>query len=100
MKTTLRLFFILFINFVRLTAVHAQNIYQLVPIDTFGTHGDGSVRPGEVVFDSLFNVRGMSFDPVLTNVIVVDTHTAQGGSDHGVGHIYVLSGLTGQTLDD
>jgi len=50
--------------------------------------------------DNAYNQRGMAFDPLSTNLVLVDTHTGQGASDHGVGHIYILSALTGANLDD
>ena len=100
MKTSLRTFLSLVFTIGFSPFLYAQNIYQLQPLTSFGTHGDGSVRSGDSIFDSAFNQRGMAFDPVLTNVIVVDTHTGTGASDHGVGHIYVLDGRTGANLDD
>src|SRR5205823_13080475 len=60
----------------------AQNIYQLTPLSGFGSHGDGSVRPGDIpTLDAAYNQRGMAYDQVLTNLISVDTHTGQAGSD-------------------
>src|SRR4051812_1130847 len=86
-----------------------QNIYQLQPLSTFSTHGDGSLRPGDPIasnlgsqplFDNASNQRGMAYDPTLTNLVIVDTHTGPGASDHGVGAIYVLDARTGANLDD
>src|SRR6478672_5048449 len=78
----------------------AQPIFQLQPLSGFGLHSDGSVRPGESVFDSSSNQRGMAFDPILNHLVLVDTHTGAGGSDHGVGNIFILDAATGFTLDD
>jgi hypothetical protein len=78
----------------------AQNIYQLQPLSTFGSHGDGSIRSGESIFDSGSNQRGMAYDPVLTNLVIVDTHSGAGFSDHPVGHIYVRDALTGSTVGE
>src|SRR6266496_4367101 len=100
MKTCFRSLVVSLMAFSFFPVLQAQTIYQLMPITTFGTHGDGSIRPGELFFDSLFNQRGMAYDPVLTNVIVVDTHTGSGSSDHGVGRIFALDGHTGNYLDD
>jgi hypothetical protein len=80
--------------------INAQTIYQLTPIPTFGTHGDGSLRPGEGPFDALTNQRGMAYDPTQTNLIVVDTHTGPAASDRGVGNIFVLNALTGGFIDN
>src|SRR4051812_9144285 len=85
-------------------SVHAQNIYQLQPLAGFGSHSDGSLRPGDpltfnlsnnALFDNASNQRGMAYDPVLTNLVIVDTHTGGSGSDHGVGAIYVLDARNG-----
>src|SRR5437870_5382859 len=100
MKNSLRISLILVSTLALITQTQAQNIYQLTPITGFGTHADGSLRPGDVHLDAAYNQRGMSYDPVLTNIVLVDTHTGQGSSDHGVGHIYVLNGYTGVNLDD
>jgi hypothetical protein len=97
---SIRFFLVFSLTVLAGTITNAQNIYQMIPIGTFGTHSDGSLQPGDFPFDNGFNQRGMAFDPVLTNVVVVDTHTGTGGSDHGVGHIYILNGRTGQPVDD
>src|SRR5947208_2694542 len=81
-------------------AAMGQSIYQLTPLSTFGSHGDGSLRPGEAHLDNQFNQRGMAYDPVLTNLVVVDTHSGSGGSDHVLGNIFILNALTGANLDD
>src|SRR5436309_1846184 len=90
-------------------SIQAQNIYQLQPLSGFGSHTDGSIRPGDTLtfnlsnnalFDNASNERGMAYDPVLTNLVIVDTHTGGGGSDHGVGAIYVLNAQNGLNLDN
>jgi hypothetical protein len=83
---------------------NAQNIYQLIPLNTFGSHSDGSLRPGDNppsslgsqgLFDTGFNQRGMAYDPVLTNLVIVDTHSGSGGSTDVRGGIYVLDATYG-----
>src|SRR5882672_2176084 len=100
MKTSFRTLFLLFLALGFLSVAHSQNIYQLSPLSGFGPHNDGSLRPGDSHLDNAYNQRGMAFDPLSTNLVLVDTHTGQGASDHGVGHIYILSSLTGANLDD
>src|SRR6185436_14509325 len=64
--------------------------------------GDGTAinLSSNPLFDNGSNVRGMAYDPVLTNLVIVDTHTGANGSDHGVGAIYSLNALTGANVDD
>jgi hypothetical protein len=100
MKTSFRTFLSLAFIICFSPFLSAQNIYQLSPLAGFGSHSDGSLRPGDNHLDSTYDQRGMSFDPVSTNLVLVDTHTGQGASDHGVGHIYILNALTGNNLDD
>src|SRR6266566_6741335 len=100
---------LILLSFGLFSSVQAQNIYQLQPLPGFGSHGDGSIHPGDVravnlgnqpLFDNQSNERGMAYDPTQTNVIVVDTHTGAGSSDHGVGQIYVLDAQSGANRDD
>jgi hypothetical protein len=83
---------------------NAQNIYQLIPLDTFGTHSDGSIRPGDNppstlgsqgLFDTGFDQRGVAYDPVLTNLVIVDSHSGSGGSTDVRGGIYVVDAIYG-----
>src|SRR5262249_15661310 len=78
--------------------------YQLTPLNNFGTHSDGSIRPADNppsslgsqgLFDTGFNQRGMAYDPVLSNLVIVDTHSGSGGSTDVRGGIYVLDATYG-----
>src|SRR6266478_3346316 len=100
MKTSFRTLFALLFALGFFSVSEAQNIYQLLPLAGFGSHGDGSLRPGDNHLDNAYNQRGMSYDPLSTNLVLVDTRTGQAASDHGVGHIYILNALTGANLDD
>src|ERR1041385_8983329 len=82
-------------------AASAQSIYQLQPLSGFGSHGDGSVRLGEInTLDNGANQRGMAYDPGLTNLVLVDTHSGGGGSKDIMGNIFILNALTGGNVDD
>lgn len=82
-----------------ITTANAQTISTLAPLATFGTHGDGSRQPGdETWLDSAFNQRGLAFDPVSKNLILVDTHTGTGGGSAVQGNIYVLDGANGTAV--
>lgn len=103
MKISLRLLALFPITVFSLVA-NAQSIYQLIPLDSFGTHSDGSIRPGDnppstlgsqALFDTGFNQRGVAYDPILTNLVVVDTHSGSGGSTDVRGGIYVLDATHG-----
>src|SRR2546421_4964602 len=85
----------------------AQNIYQFSPLPSFGSHGDGTIRPGDRSFlgpnnsdTAGFNQRGLGCDPTTTNLVLVDAQTGSGGSQVVKGHIYVLGGENGFPLDD
>jgi hypothetical protein len=82
----------------------SQTIFQLTPLPDFGTHSDGSIRPGDnppsnlgpqALFDTGFNQRGVAYDPILTNLVIVDTHSGSGGSTDVRGGIYVLDATYG-----
>src|SRR5438046_5907374 len=78
---------------------NAQNNYTLNPLITFGPHADGSIQPGDSVgvltLDNAFNQRGLSCDPLTTNLVFVDTHSGSGGSTNVQGGIYVLDTFGG-----
>jgi hypothetical protein len=87
----------------------SQTIYQLTPLADFGTHSDGSIRPGDnppsnvgsqALFDTGFNERGMAYDPASNNIVIVDTHSGSGGSTDVRGGIYVLEGNFGTNRID
>jgi hypothetical protein len=99
MKRSLRLFTAAFPLAIFGLVANAQNIYQLIPLNTFGSHSDGSIRPGDnppstlgsqALIDTGFNQRGVAYDPVLTNLVMVDSHSGSGGSTDVRGGIYVL----------
>src|SRR5947209_10623342 len=104
MKTSVRSLLAIFPLALFCSLANAQTIYQLSPLSTFGTHSDGTIRPGDNppstlgsqgLFDTGFNQRGMAFDPVSNNIIVVDTHSGSGGSTDVRGGIYVLDATYG-----
>lgn len=57
-----------------LTNASAQP-WQLVPLTTFGTNGDGTIRPGEFPFltsDGTRYQRGMAYNPTTGHLIIVN----------------------------
>lgn len=81
--------------------VDAQINFTLNPLASFGGNSDGSIRPGEQFFDTLFNQRGMAYDPASQNLVLVDTHTGSGGNGGNLTNesaIYILDGTTGGNL--
>lgn len=109
MNTVLSRVVALFV-FLTLISVNAQTSYTLDSASDFGTHGDGSIRPGDIIgtnpqngntvyISSLnnvgaqtgdltanpnqtngFNQRGMTYDNVTGHLIFVDTRTGSGGA--------------------
>jgi hypothetical protein len=101
--------------------------FTLNPLTTFGSRGDGSIQPGDSLGLSPvsgnevkisapggygiqpgdasnstngFNMRGLAFDPVSGNVILVDTHSGSGGSTVMLPNsgVYVLDPNSGQII--
>ncbi len=69
-------------------------VVTMQPLATFGSHGDGSLQPGDHPFltsASQFQ-RGMAYNPTTGNLLVVDrsTNSTQPNCD-----VYVLNGDTG-----
>src|ERR1700756_1058446 len=109
---TLRKYFIAAAAFFALVYVTgAQSTFTLDPAASFGTRGDGSIQPGDVIgvnpqsgnsiaisavllgtnvygvqpgdqaiSTNGFNMRGLAYDPVSSNLVFVDTHEGSGGS--------------------
>lgn len=72
-----------------LTGVFAQTP-QLVPLTTFGTHGDGSIRPGDFPFitgdGTTQSQRGMAYNPLTGHLLIA----------HRAGQsIHAIDGATG-----
>jgi hypothetical protein len=88
-KTTLTAFLLALVAF--LNSASAQ--LQLVPLSTFGTNNDGTIRPGDFGYTWLtgdgnrYN-RGMAFNPVTGHLLIVDRSL-------GIESINVIDGLTG-----
>lgn len=83
------------------TVCPAQEVKTLAPLTTFGIHGDGSLRPGDQPWiETIFNQRGIAYDPVTDRVVYVDTRSGTAGSAAVQGAIYVLNGTTGTNLLD
>lgn len=76
----------------------AQAVVVMQPLATFGTNGDGTVRPGDLFFLSSSNQwqRGMAYNPTTGHLLVVDrsTNTLTSGN----GDVYILDGNTGAHL--
>ena len=109
----------------------AQTTFTLDPLASFGTRGDGSIQPGDVigvnpqsgnsiaisavlqgttvygvqpgdaaVSTNGFNMRGLAYDPMSSNLVFVDTHEGSGGSATMVPNaaIYILDHDSGQII--
>jgi hypothetical protein len=76
-------------------AAHAQ-LTVMQPVTAFGTHGDGSVRPGDVTgltADSQLQ-RGMAYNPTTGHLLYVDRST-----NAGINYtVYILDGTTGAQI--
>ncbi|HSU56227.1 MAG TPA: immunoglobulin domain-containing protein [Candidatus Dormibacteraeota bacterium] len=80
---------------------NAQNIYQFSALPAFGSHGDGSIRPTDRTWlDTGFNQRGLAFDPINTNLVLVNAQSGSGGATTVKGNIPVINWDTGVALDD
>src|SRR4051812_34178502 len=92
------------------TNVNAQNYSTLGAAGLFGSRGDGSIQPGDLlgtnpqnnnevrirapggfgiqpgdstaapISTNGYNMRGLSYDPITGNLLFVDTHAGQGGA--------------------
>ncbi len=72
---------------------HAQQ--QLAPLTTFGPHGDGTLRPGDVSFltdDGNRYQRGMAFNPLTGHLIIVNRYPV------GAETINVIDAATGAEI--
>src|SRR5664279_2182541 len=95
-KTTLTA--LLFALAALLNSASAQ--FQLVPLSTFGTNNDGTIRPGDFGYswltaDGNRYQRGMAFNPVTGHLIVVDRTP---GSE-SINVIDALTGMYVKALD-
>ncbi len=70
---------------------------KLVPLTTFGPHGDGTLLPGDVPFltsDGSRFQRSLAFNPTTGHVIIVNRSPIGGET------INVIDGLTGATIGE
>jgi len=70
---------------------------ELVPLTTFGTNGDGTIRPGDLPFltgDGARYQRGMAFNPTTDHLIIVNRNPI--GSET----INVIDAFTGSSLGE
>lgn len=70
---------------------------QLVPLTSFGTNGDGTIRPGDVPFltgDGSRYQRGMAYNPTTGHLIIVNRYPA--GSET----INVIDAFTGAVVGE
>lgn len=76
-------------------AAQAQ-VLVMQPLTTFGTNGDGSLRPGDAPFLTPTNQlqRGMAYNPTTGHLLVVDRSTSSSVNND----VYILDGNTGATL--
>src|SRR5688572_20899072 len=67
---------------------------QLVPLTTFGTNGDGSIRPGDLSFitgnGTTQHQRGMAYNPLTGHLLIAhrggpSIHVIDGGTGAEVG---------------
>src|SRR6266508_6622628 len=95
MKNSERIIALTALAVLLLTAAEAQ-VVVMQPLTTFGTNGEGSLRPGDVPFltsASQFQ-RGLAYNPTTGHLLVVD-RSANAGPQNGV---YILDGNTGAPL--
>ena len=82
-------------------SARAQTSTMLSPLTTFGNAGDGTIQPGATdpypPMDTGSNQRGIAYDPVSGNVVLVDTHSG-GGGGFLAGAIYILDGTYGTNI--
>jgi hypothetical protein len=124
MNTSLHSLLALLIVSACAATAQAQNTFTLNPLITFGTRSDGSIQPGDSMgvnpqtgnevkvsapggygiqlgdptgSTNGFNMRGLAWDPVSTNLVFVDTHSGSGGSGTFVTNaaIYILNPASG-----
>src|SRR6185369_15222224 len=77
------------------TGASAQSVL-LQPLVTFGTNGDGTVRPGDAAFLTPTNQfqRGLAYNPTTGHLLVVDRSPNSSANND----VYILDGDTGATL--
>ncbi|MGI8967098.1 MAG: hypothetical protein ACR2H1_13560, partial [Limisphaerales bacterium] len=82
--------------FLSVSAVQAQVTLQ--PLTTFGTNGDGTIRPNDYPFLTSSNQwqRGMAYNPTTGHLLVVDRST--NGPTGSFNDVYILDGTTGAAL--
>jgi Ig-like domain-containing protein len=80
-----------------LAASSQAQVLVMQPLATFGTHGDGSVRPNDVPALTATNQlqRGVAYNPLTGHLLVVDRSSQYSGSSCDV---HVLDGNTGAYL--
>ena len=67
---------------------------QMEPLVTFGTNGDGSIRPGDRSYVGIGSLeRGMAFNPQTGHLLLVHRDTAAGTFT-----VHILDGTTGDDL--
>ncbi len=83
-----------FLALTMLTQSASAQILKLSPLTTFGTNGDGSIRPGDVDFlnSSGQLQRGMAWNPVTSHILVACRTNA---ASPAVERILVLDSATG-----
>src|SRR5437773_8139551 len=81
------------------TLIHnaSAQFIKLQPLTTFGTNGDGSIRPGDVDFLNSGGQlqRGMAWNPTTGHVLVACRTNAASPSDP---RILILDGGTGTNV--
>src|ERR1051325_3169691 len=95
MKSTLRILVPLVSTATLCVSLHAQ-VVVMQPLTSFGTNGDGSVRPGDVagLTSSGQLQRGMAYNPTTGHLLVVDRAT-----NSSINYfVYILDGATGANL--
>ncbi|MDB6026094.1 MAG: Immunoglobulin I-set domain protein [Verrucomicrobiales bacterium] len=77
---------------------NAQTTKVLTPLGSFGSHADGSLRPGDVgyVSENTYQ-RGLAYNPATGNLIFIDRQSSA-QSAIMTGSIYILNPSTGEVL--
>src|SRR6478609_7691454 len=97
MNTPLKIASLIIGSAALLTLNASAQIVVMQPLTTFGTNGDGSLRPNDVPALTATNQlqRGMAYNPTTGHLLVVDRSTAYSSANNDV---HVLDGNTGAYL--
>jgi hypothetical protein len=92
MKNPTKVIHALIVAIVSVLSAQAQ-ITVMQPLTTFGTNGDGSLRPGDIpqLTSASQLQRGMAYNPATGHLLLVDRST----NSSAVNDVHILDGNTG-----